>query len=653
MFSRTLAAALLLGAATCGLASEPNDWVNVDYVLKQAGSGASSETSASRQAISQKADKSAKDGPFTITDTKIKPPNGDIHDYLSWAPYHWPNCNWCSKPANHFYNPNATQPSSSPTDQNPSSGDNDDEYYQESISGDAVDIVDDILLVNILTEPVNGTDGYSRRMVTKRRVSPQYTTPSVSSDIEERDGNLGPAIPSLPTPVVSASPPSLPDMPGSPPSLPTPPSKPASSTTRHAVAGTQAPADAHARKGKDSAACTPSPTKSLAPSATWTTCPYEVKDGKVNPDVKLLQGPSILQNMPESVLFNTITYALTKTAVHSQNAAKFIDTFFLAPATLMHPNVNFGQLVRGPGKEMGTFTGVLDFRALVKVVNAVKILKAMKSPDWTSTREQGLLSWMKAYLGWLQSSPIAQQTASKANNHVTFFINQLAATQIHIGDTKGATATLNNYFKKQFADQIAASGEQPFEAIRTRPFHYRAFALEAMITNAKLGDQLGLDFWTTKTKYGATIQTALDYAIAQKADGGDDGVDDIIPHVAAVAAAYGDPKGKYKAYLQKYDSKYKSEPWYFFDQTAALPNSPAARPNKRSENDTNDSHAGPEDGDTSTSTPFSHVPFSCPAVFENSVEVELEDGLFVTCSQLKPLYEIAVDPAIVGSEYRL
>ena len=115
--------------------------------------------------------------------------------------------------------------------------------------------------------------------------------------------------------------------------------------------------------------------------------------------------------MPESLLFNAVTYALTKSSSHSQNIAKFVDTFFLAPSTLMHPNMNFGQLVRGPGKDhqIGTFTGVLDFRALVKVVNAIQILKAVKSPDWTSAREQGVMTWMKTYITWLQTSQIGDR----------------------------------------------------------------------------------------------------------------------------------------------------------------------------------------------------------------------------------------------------
>ena len=69
------------------------------------------------------------------------------------------------------------------------------------------------------------------------------------------------------------------------------------------------------------------------------------------------------------------------------------------------------------------------------------------------------------------------------SNHLTFYINQLASTKYLTGDTKGATTALQNYFGNQFLDQISQSGEQPFEAVRTRPFHYRCFNLEAMIVS--------------------------------------------------------------------------------------------------------------------------------------------------------------------------
>lgn len=48
-------------------------------------------------------------------------------------------------------------------------------------------------------------------------------------------------------------------------------------------------------------------------------------------------------------------------------------------------------------------------------------------------------------------------------------------------DDQGAADSLRVYFAGPFQKQIDASGEQSYEAARTRPFHYRCFNIEAMI----------------------------------------------------------------------------------------------------------------------------------------------------------------------------
>lgn len=182
-----------------------------------------------------------------------------------------------------------------------------------------------------------------------------------------------------------------------------------------------------------------------------------------------------------------------------------------------------------------------------------------------------------------------------------------------------------------------------------------------------MGDQLGLNLWTAKSKYGATIQTALDYVMGVDPKGED--ISDIFPHVAAIAAAYGDPKGKYATFLQKHNSDYKSQPFWFYDQSAALPNSPAGK-TKRSDEDEDASSTGYSSTTNDTSSTGMFIPwrtssasqasstiepdnstapvevagapvdFQCPAVFKDATTTELEDGLFVTCDQLKPFYAI-------------
>jgi Alginate lyase len=45
------------------------------------------------KAARAEADKAKHAGPFSVTQKTITPPSGDKHDYMSWAPYFWPNPN--------------------------------------------------------------------------------------------------------------------------------------------------------------------------------------------------------------------------------------------------------------------------------------------------------------------------------------------------------------------------------------------------------------------------------------------------------------------------------------------------------------------------------------------------------------------------------
>ncbi|KAI0348647.1 chondroitin AC/alginate lyase [Trametopsis cervina] len=698
-------AVCLLSLAAAGLAADPIDWVNIDYVVSKGKSN--SDTANARSSIASRAASAAQKSPWTIETNGINPPSGDPRDYLSWAPYHWPDCNWCSKGSTHYVSPNNTSdgqdsdtgspddsgdyPDDSPDDDMDYPGYPDDSSSQASAdSADTEDLKSEIAAVNFIARPPSKRDSFPtapkapHRMRRIHRLNALASRECTGTDdqpgVEDSVQSSSPTLSVQPTGDPSASMADIPSLPTDPP-IPDVPRATGlfpTTTTANKVAGTQAPAEAPAKTQQGKSNCTPSPTKSLAPSATWTTCPYVVRDGKVNPDTDIMKGPDAAQGMSQSVIYNAVAYALQKTSSYSQSVASAIDAFFLSSTTGMHPNINFGQLVRGPGKDhlVGTFTGILDLRGMVKVSNAIQLMRASKAPDWTSARDTAMINWMKSYVSWLQTSNIGKSTASKANNHLTFYISQLAAVKMALGDNKGAANTLQKYFNNQFLDQIAQSGEQPFESVRTRPFHYRCFNLEAMIANAKMGDQLGLNLWVSKSKYGATIQTAVDYMM--RLDPNSEEIDELFPHVAATAAAYGDPSGKYAFFLQKKNPNYKSNPFYFYDQTAALSNSPAGK-TKRSDDygeltdsssipaassstsasipETSSSESVPTAESNSTTTAegsaaamaSSPMPFECPAVFKDTTEVELEDGLFVTCDQLKPFYEIAlpVDTATV------
>ena len=138
--------------------------------------------------------------------------------------------------------------------------------------------------------------------------------------------------------------------------------------------------------------------------------------------MRILQGPDGINILSQAVLYIALGYALRNEPSLSEKFANLIQTFFVNDATKMNPNINFGQVVRGPGAagRMGTFTGVLDWRGLVKVVNGVLIMKATNSPHWTSGLASDMTSWVGEYLRWLPSSNLGRTAASRPK-YVVFF----------------------------------------------------------------------------------------------------------------------------------------------------------------------------------------------------------------------------------------
>ena len=157
--------------------------------------------------------------------------------------------------------------------------------------------------------------------------------------------------------------------------------------------------------------CPPSPRvlTPLLPGAVWVTCPYTQLDGQFNPDVRIVNNTGAFDAMSDAVLYNALAWAINGSSVYASNVASWVNTWFLANDTYMNPNLNYAQVQRGPGptSSTGTHTGVLDLKCMVKVVNAVLVLRAGGAPQWTSEIDTGLVTWTKSYIGWLTSNSIA------------------------------------------------------------------------------------------------------------------------------------------------------------------------------------------------------------------------------------------------------
>ncbi len=90
--------------------------------------------------------------------------------------------------------------------------------------------------------------------------------------------------------------------------------------------------------------------------------PYIRKDGQVNPD-RFEENDRDMGRLSESVCALGLAAYFHKDRGAAEHAWKLLDTWFLAPATLMNPNLEFGQAIRGVSEGRGI--GIIDSRPLI------------------------------------------------------------------------------------------------------------------------------------------------------------------------------------------------------------------------------------------------------------------------------------------------
>ncbi|KAK7036182.1 chondroitin AC/alginate lyase [Favolaschia claudopus] len=303
-------------------------------------------------------------------------------------------------------------------------------------------------------------------------------------------------------------------------------------------------------------------------------CNFDFRDGQVNPERFIIQDFQSFFNLSDAVLYNSIAAVLQNkpSSQYSQNVAKFVNTWFLDPNTAMNPNLNFAQMNRGPGGQSGAYTGILDLRGFAKIASGILMLRNTNNTDWTADLDSQFIAWCNKYIQWLDTAPNGQTAAHATNNHGTIFINQYAALKLIVKDTSSAVNWTQNYFNGLFQHQVNSSGNQPEEASRTHPYHYRNFNIAGMITNARLLKYANPSStpWNA-TASGATIQTTIDFLMATdpNATGESDIKAEIYPNIAAIASVYGDPSGKYTGFLNGTGFAYADDPTFLWDQPLA------------------------------------------------------------------------------------
>ncbi|MDT0582210.1 MULTISPECIES: alginate lyase family protein [Alteromonadaceae] len=236
--------------------------------------------------------------------------------------------------------------------------------------------------------------------------------------------------------------------------------------------------------------------------------PWIRKDGQTNPTFR---GPSA-DNKMFATLMNashhlSLAYFFTGDKRYAQKAQRLLSHWFIRAETKMNPHLNFAQSI--PGRVHGRGIGIIEFRDLLRILDAVTLIKEVSDQDFQASFNE----WTTIFLGWLLESANGQDEAAKENNHGTFYDVLVIGIALHLGFDDLATK-ITALSKQRVKGQIKKNGKQPHELDRTRPFNYTAFNLVGFTRIANMSDRIGVSLWEQPSATDQRILKALEFAVA-------------------------------------------------------------------------------------------------------------------------------------------
>jgi hypothetical protein len=219
--------------------------------------------------------------------------------------------------------------------------------------------------------------------------------------------------------------------------------------------------------------------------------PYVHHDGRRNPES---DGPKYDKHawglLVSSVSDLAEAWALSRDPRYAVKAGRLLRVWFLDPDTRMNPNLDFGQVQPGHGKQ---HNGIIDTADLPRLLDGIALLSS--SPALARKEQTDLDAWMSSYLDWLISSPPGRQECAAKNNRGVWYDAQVAALAIFIGQPDRLRACLERT-RERLRAQVAEDGSLPAELTRTKSFHYSVYDLRAFAFCARLGQANQVDLWS-------------------------------------------------------------------------------------------------------------------------------------------------------------
>ena len=234
--------------------------------------------------------------------------------------------------------------------------------------------------------------------------------------------------------------------------------------------------------------------------------PYINRDGMTNPDNFVAHRKAMIR-FSKVIGALASAYKITGDEKYVQQAVKHFQAWFINSATLMNPNLLFAQAIKG--RFTGRNYGIIDTIHLMEVAQGALVMEKAKAFDKETAK--GVKKWFSAYTLWLNTSKPGIQEKTVKNNHATCWAMQVASFAKLCGDENMLDSLRNSYKTILLPNQMGNDGSFPLETVRTKPYGYSIFNLDAMTMLCQILSTPKDNLWNFETADGKSIKKGITY----------------------------------------------------------------------------------------------------------------------------------------------
>jgi hypothetical protein len=241
--------------------------------------------------------------------------------------------------------------------------------------------------------------------------------------------------------------------------------------------------------------------------------PYINRDGETNP-ANFVEHRKAMIRFSEIIGALASAYKITGDEKYVRRAIIHLRAWFMDPETLMNPNLQFAQAIKG--KFTGRNYGIIDSIHLMEVAQGLMVMEDCPAMDAQTT--EGIKKWFAEYTNWLLNSESGTQEKLTKNNHSTCWAMQVASFAKLCNNQVVLDSITVMYKTVLLPNQMATDGSFPLELARTKPYGYSIFDLDAMATLCQILSTPKDNLWNFETPDGKSIKKGISYLYPYIAD---------------------------------------------------------------------------------------------------------------------------------------